>query len=62
MAEPAFLADTAPAVNDTRWLVLAKLVGAVYNAASSPNPADAPSVHDTRWQLLEKLNRLRAGV
>lgn len=62
MAQPAILPEGAtPRVQDTRWRVLVKLVGAAFDAATSPSAGDAPVTNDTRHKLLEKWNRLLAG-
>ena len=62
MAQPAILGEgTTPYPGDTRWVELVKIVGAAYNNATSPDPANAPKSHDTRWELLRKLNSILAG-
>lgn len=62
MAQPEILVDGAtPRREDTRWRILVKTVGVLFNAANSPNPSDAPVASDTRWKLLEKWNRLANG-
>lgn len=63
MAQPTILGEgTEPRVHDTRWRLLVKIVGAAYNNATNPNPANIPRTKDTRWALLEKWNRIKAGV
>lgn len=63
MAQPTIFGEgTTPGVHDTRWRILVKIVAAAYNAATSPNPADAPTTKDTHWKLIEKWNRIKTGV
>lgn len=63
MAQPAILSDGAtPRRQDTRWRVLVKTVGVVFDAAAAPVASDAPARQDTRHRLLEKWNRIQTGA
>ncbi len=62
MAQPTILGEgTEPRVKDARWRLLVKIVGAAYNNATNPNPANIPTAKDTRWVLLRKWNKILTG-
>jgi len=48
--------------SDTKWLVTAKWLQAVQNAAASPNTANNPKRTDTRRTLLDKIAKAKAGL
>ncbi len=51
-----------PRVHDTRWRILAKIVGAAWTAVPNSDPADLPTPHDTRWMLIRKWNKILTGM
>jgi hypothetical protein len=62
MAQPSILGEgTTQRVQDTRWRLLVKIVGAAFDNATSPDSTLAPAARDTRWSLLEKWDRIRSG-
>lgn len=63
MAEPNFVGEGAvPRRTDTRWRVLQKIVGKLYDLATAPAASTKPNRNDTRRRLLRKWNALKAGT